>query len=125
MCTLNHCVLTVDDERTLLACVSPPQHKDHRLFFLVDQRDDVVRECLPAVSLMTSRFTLTHGESGVQHEHTLFSPMCEVPVRRNVRANVVVEFGEDVSQRRWESHPVLNRETEAVRLASTVVRILA
>jgi hypothetical protein len=66
-----------------------------------------------------------NGQRGVKEQHALASPTFEIAMVWDGDAEVVVQFGVYVPQRGRDAHTSADREGEAVRLAGTVVRVLA
>ena len=85
----------------------------------------MIGEGLPPVLLVRARSTTANGECGVEQQHALACPWFEIAVVGDRVAEVRVQLGVDVHQRRWHTHPVPYRETQAVRLVGAVVRVLA
>ena len=65
-----------------------------------------------------------HGERGVEQQHALFSPACEVAAFGHGCAEVLLYLLEDVLQRRRERHTVVHGEAESLCLSLLMVRIL-
>ena len=112
------------DERRFPARCRTPQQEHHRAGLGGDRGDDVVGERLPAATLMRSRGSLAHGESGVQQQHSLTCPMLEVAVRRDGATEVVAQFLVHVAQRRWHGNTASHGEAQTVGLPRAVIRIL-
>ena len=103
-----------------------PQQEDHFLALLVDDRDDLVGELLPAALGVRVGLAVLDREGGVEQEDALLRPLAEVAVLGHreldllVAAQVLVDVLERGRRRHWLEHA----EAEPVRLAGLVVGIL-
>ena len=83
-----------------------------------------IGEVAPTQHGMTVGLMGTHGQSGVEKQHSLSGPAFQVTTRWDRLFQVVLNFLEDVLKRRREGHTILNRETQSVGLPRLVVRVL-
>src|ERR1043165_1075647 len=113
------------DPRRLLLRIAPPEHEDDRTFLPVDLGDGGVGEALPAALAMRGGLAHAHGEHAVQQQHALLRPMFEKAVPRGRDPEIGLHLLVDVDQAWRDRCPGLHAEAEAVRLAGTVIGILA
>ena len=66
----------------------------------------------------------TDGQCGVEQQHALVGPAGQVSARRDVDAQVALDFLEDVLQRGRESHAVVHGEAKPMCLSGTMIGIL-
>ena len=122
---LQHEVLGRVDERRLLLRVAAPQHEHDRLCLRVDLADDRVGEALPAAVAVRGRAAHLDGQHAVEQQHALARPMFEQAVAGPRDA----EVDSPAPCRCWRGSAaggrLGDREAQAVRLARTVVRVLA
>ena len=119
-----HQMLVPVDEGPLLLGVSSPKD-EHQVFPLFGQgTDGGIGKLLPTLALVRTCLMGTDGERGIEQEHPLVGPTGEVSARRDVDAQVALDFLEDVLKGRREGHAVVHGETESVCLSGTVVRVL-
>ncbi len=74
-----------------------------------DGLDDGVGEALPALPLVGGGLPGPHGQGGVEEEHALPGPAVEAAVVGPLHADVALQLGEDVLQRRRERRPRAGR----------------
>lgn len=86
--------------------------------------DNVFGESFPAMVAMAAGAVGLDGKSIVKEEDALLCPAREIAVGGNRSAKVGVDFFEDVLEARWGLDVFIDRESEAVGLAWTVVRVL-
>ena len=67
----------VDELRLALGIAAPEDEHKARLL-LAERLDDGVGEAFPAPALMGAGLMLAHGEGGVEQEHALPGPACQV-----------------------------------------------
>lgn len=60
--------------------------------------DNSVSECFPAVAAMAESLMSTHAEAGVQQEHALLGPTCEVATNGNGSACLRLYLLQDIAQ---------------------------
>ena len=119
-----HEMLAAIDERCLALSITAPED-EHEVLALVAQRlDHSIGECLPPSLLMRTCLVCSHGECGIEEEYALLCPACEIACGRYWFAKIVVYLYEDVAQRRWEWHAVIDREAQSMCLSWFVIRIL-
>ena len=87
-------------------------------------KDNFIGKLFPAVILVRAGTVGTHGEGGVEQKHPLPRPAAKVAAFRNRLAKVVVDFLENIHQRRRKRHTVAHREAQAVGLVHIVIRVL-
>jgi len=105
--------------------LTAPEHEYDRPLPVVDNFDDPIRESLPALPLVRARPTAFHREHGVEQQHSVVGPRLKAPMARNDEPQVVVQFLEDVDQRRRNANARPNREAKSVPLTGPVVGVLA
>ena len=119
-----HQVLLAVDECTLLLGIGTPKD-EHQVLPLVGQcTDGCVGKFLPTLALVRACLVSTYGECGVQHQHALFSPSGEVSARRNLNAEVALDFLEDILKGGWKGHAVVHREAKPVCLSGAMIGVL-
>ena len=112
------------DERLFLDGKTAPQ-QEHQVFaHLREALDDGVGELLPANPRVACRHVGADRERSVEQKDSLVRPAFEVAVRRRVDSQVVVQFLEDVHERRGRLDTHGYGETQPVSLARIVVRVL-
>ena len=112
------------NELCLATCVRAPKHEDNVALGSLQSAYDVVGELFPTATLMRAGLMRPHGERSVEQQNALPRPTFEVARRRNGRADVALYLLEYVDERRRDAHSVIDRETQSVRLASVVIRVL-
>ncbi|MNM89882.1 hypothetical protein D3C81_1021240 [compost metagenome] len=85
----------------------------------------MVGEAFPAPALMRAGLALFHGQHRVEQQHALLRPGNQIPVVRTRNAQVGFDLFIDVEQRWRHRHARRHRETQAMRLALAVIRVLA
>lgn len=65
------------------------------------------------------------GEARIQEEDSLVRPVFKIAALRNGNSQIVVQFLEDVYERRGRFDAVGNREAQPVGLSRVVVRVLS
>src|SRR5919106_1421987 len=68
---------------------------------------------------------VAHRQGGIEQQDPSACPRFEAPVVGNRQAQIVVQLLMDVSERSWHRRVARDGEGQTVRLAGTVVRILA
>ena len=86
--------------------------------------DGGIGELLPAQRGMAVGLMGTHGQRGIEQQHTLARPPLQVAALRHRGAQVLLYLLEDILQRGRKGHTVLYREAQPVGLARLVVRVL-
>src|SRR6185437_5314649 len=87
--------------------------------------DGRIGEPFPAPVCMCAGATLLHRQHAVEQQHTAVGPGGETAVAGAGDAEVALDFLEYVVQRWRHPHAGAHREAQAMRLAGTVVGILA
>ena len=113
------------DEGCLAACGGAPQHEHEMLPVLAEQADDLVGEGLPPVSAMAEGLAGTHGEAGVEQEHTLAGPAAQIAALGDGGTGLGLYLLEDIAQRGREIHPVIHAEAKPMGLARAMIGVLA
>ena len=119
-----HVMLAGVDEPLLLDGVVAPKQEDEPLTLHRQPLDGAVSEGLPAVPLVRARLMRPHRERRVEQQHPLVGPRLQIPASRRHKSHIRDQLLEDVLQRLRNRHPVLHRETQAVRLPFPMVRVL-
>lgn len=107
---------------------SPSQKDDPFGPLLGDDVDDLLCELLPALVGMAVGKARTHRQACVQHQHAAVCPGRQQapPLRRWFETRVILfQRNIDILQRRGRLARGPNGEAESVRLAETVVWVLA
>ena len=87
-----------EDEAFLASCMGAPQDKHEWLFLRAEQFDDSIGERLPTTLVMRACLPCTHGEGGIEQQHSLCGPMLEVAVFGRDEPEIGLHFLEDVAQ---------------------------
>ena len=90
------------DEGGLATRVAAPKHEYKVFAVAVECLDSSVRKLAPTQSLVTVGLVGTYGKRGIEQQHSLSRPACEVTIARHGLAEVHFYFFEDVDER-WES----------------------
>ena len=114
---VNHC--------GLLAGGAAPENEGKSALAFVQYLDDTVGKALPTLPPMTVGLVRTDRENRVQQQHPLLCPVGQIPVFGDGNAFALMEFTEDVLERRRRRDAAANRETQAMSLAKPVIRILS
>ena len=113
------------DEGPFLLGIGSPKDEHQMLPLLGQNTDGGIGKFLPTLALVRACLMGTDGECGIEQEHPLVGPTGEVSARRDVDAQVALDFLEDVLKGRREGHALVHGETESVCLSGTVVRVLS
>lgn len=105
----------------------PPKQKHHLIALVIDHRDDLVRELLPAALGVGVGLAVLDGERGVEQEDSLLRPLAEVAVLGHSELDLLVaaQVLVDVLQRGRRGHGFEHAEAESMGLSGLVVRVLA
>ncbi|PAV66679.1 hypothetical protein WR25_01824 [Diploscapter pachys] len=114
----------VGDERRLLLRMRAPQQEHDRLRLGRNRADHRIGERLPPPAGMRRGASVLDGQHAVEQQHARPRPALQMPVARRGNAQIVVQFLEDVAQRRRHLHPRLHRKAQAMRLPRPMVRVL-
>ena len=87
--------------------------------------DGSIGEGLPTQGRMAVGLMGTDGQGGVEQQHSLFGPSCEIATRWDGCAEVLLNLLEDILQRRWKQHTVLYGEAQTMCLSWLVVGVLS
>ena len=113
------------DDLSLALGVASPKDK-HEVFTLGGKMtDDGISESLPSFALVRTGLMGSDGERGVEQQHALLGPTTEGACRGKGTTQVILDFLEDVDQRRGHLDAVLHREAEAFCLSGFMIGILA
>src|SRR3989344_1404783 len=93
--------------------------------FCGERTDSGIRELLPPLPLVTSRLRRAYGKCRVQEEYSLFCPMKQVRIGVRRPAQIARDFFKDILERRRCCNAFIYRETQAIRLTRSVIRILS
>ncbi len=115
----------VGDQGFLCACVAAPKNENDRGAFLIENGDDSVGEYFPAVPLVALRRSLSNGQRSVEQEYALLCPAGQLTAVGCGHSVFEIKLLENVFQRGWGLDTALNREAQPVRLALSVIGILA
>gem|GEM_PF-184630 len=113
------------NRRRLGLCMRAPQQEDLRRPVARDLLDDQVGERLPTHAGVAGRLPLLDRQHRIEQQHTLPRPAFEVARARRRDAEIALQFEKDVAQAWRHAHAIGHGERETVRLAGTVIRILA
>src|SRR6056297_3973870 len=119
-----HQMAVAVDAVPLALRLTAPEHEYRRSLAAVDNLDDAVRESLPAFSLVRAGLAALYREHGVEQQHTVVCPRLQAAVARDNEAEVIVQFLEDIDQRRRNPDARADREAQPVRLARPMIGIL-
>ena len=98
MSRLQHKVpCAVDDSPFALGIASPKDEDDARAL-LCKPADDGIGEFLPSPALVASRHMCPDGKRGVKEQYTLLCPSAQAAIGGRWRAEVVLDFLEDVDE---------------------------
>ena len=78
----------------------------------------------PTFAAMAAGEVGLDGECIIKEHNALFSPTCKVAIGWNWRANVVVDFLEDIFERWRKWYAGMYRKSKTISLARSVIRIL-
>ena len=112
------------DERLFRAGVGAPKDEHDVLPPLADDADDVVGKPRPAAVFVRIGLVRAHGQGRVQQQHALFGPLGKIARAWQGAAQLVVQFFEDIYERRGHGHALLHRKAQPVRLPLVVVGVL-
>ena len=118
-------MIGIRDHRLLALCRSAPQEEYHRLFALIEMRNDTIGKFFPADALMRVRLIFAHRQDCIEKKHTLLSPMPETTVIRHFAAEIALKLLEDIDERRRWFYARLDRKTQSVCLTRAVIRVLS
>lgn len=108
--------------------MSTPQKKHRSLALLGYFADQQIREKLPTPFGVASRSPFLHCQTGIQEQNTFLRPRQQTSCSDRKPLLDSCAFAhqllEDVAKRRRYCNPLGNREGQALRLATTVVRVL-
>ena len=112
------------DEGALLLCISAPKDEDKPLALGGQGADGGIGELFPPLTLMAASLMGTHGERGVEKEHSLLGPTGEIARLGDGDAQVALYLLEDVDQRGGKCHSIVDGEAEAMGLAGAMIGVL-
>ena len=84
------------DKRAFLYSIRPPEHKHQMLSIFSKVADDGISENFPSFPLMRAGAMCAHREGGVEEQHSLFCPTCEVAGSGYFGAYVVMNFFKNI-----------------------------
>ena len=117
------------NHRALGLRVRHPQHEHHGPRPLRHLADDGIGQPLPAPACVAGGLALFHRQAGVEQQHAVLRPLDQAAAglrkRRGRRAQIALQFLEDVAQRRRQRHTRRYRERQPLGLAAPVVGVLA
>ena len=113
------------DQRQFFLRRTAPEHKHHGTRKSADGPYDGVGEFLPAVFLMRARGMCADGQDGVEEQDPLFCPLFQRSAFRNRRAEIGVQFLEDVAERWRKFYTRTHRKGEPVRLPVVMIGVLS
>ena len=113
------------DDLALGLRVAAPEQKDQPFALAVEDIDHMVGEAFPAAALVATGLSFLDREHRIEQQHPLPCPRHQVAVGRTRQAEVTVQFLVDVVERRWHRDTRQHREAQAMRLAGTVIGVLA
>ena len=122
---LQHAMPAGVDHLALGLRVAAPEQEHQTFLFAIQHIDDVIGETFPALALMRAGAAVFHGQHRVEQQHAALGPGREIAMVGAGDAEIALDLLEDVIQRRRYRHAGTHRETQPVRLARAVVRILA
>ena len=105
--------------------IAAPEHVDQMFALRGQCTDGSIGERLPPQRGMAVGLMGPDGQRGVEQQYTLFSPARQVAREWYGRAEVLLNFLEDVLQRGRKLDAVLHREAESVSLTRLMVGILS
>lgn len=121
---LQHEVALVVDDETLALGIAAPEHKHQMLALAVEAADDGVGKRFPPAALMRTGTVGLHRQGGVEQQHALLGPAAQTAALGSGPPEVVLDFLENILQRRGLRHAVGHRETEALGLPRLMVGVL-
>lgn len=124
MRTAQHQVPTLVDERCLAACWCTPQEEHEMVAARAEQADDFVGERLPTLPTMAEGLMLSHGEAGVEQEHPLPGPACQVATHGDGGTRLGLYLLKDITQGRRKFHAIIDTETQSMSLTYPMIGIL-
>ncbi len=105
--------------------IAAPQQEDHPAVLGVDRAQHGVGELLPAFALVRVGLVRAHGQHGIQQQHPLLGPGDQAAVVGHVKLDVLMQFLEDIDQRRRSGHARAHRKCQPLGLVLFMIRILA
>ena len=105
-------------------CVCSPKHIYNSAAFCGKCADCCVGKFFPTLVLVRTCLMCPHRQGGIQQQHALFHPPCQVSVCRGRFSCVGLYFFEYVFERRRKSHSLCHRKTKPVSLPGFVIRVL-
>lgn len=120
-----HEVFIAVDHLPFFLRVGSPKQKHDTFLFIRYFPDDRIGENFPPLILVRSGAVCLYGECGIQQEYALLRPSIQVARRGNGFAQVIADLFEDVHQRWWNAHALANGEAETIRLARSMIGVLA
>lgn len=124
VCALQDKVAALVDECCLPSCRSTPKHEDKIVAALVKSGDGGVSKCLPTLAAMAESLMLADGKAGVQEEHALLCPSCQVAALRDRCSRLGLYLTKNVLERRREGYAVVHAKAKSVCLPRAVIRVL-
>lgn len=73
---------------------------------------------------MRTRLMRPHSQRGIEQQYALLSPAGQIARSRNVGSYVILDFLEDIHQRRRKRNTVVHRKAKTMGLSRSVIRIL-
>ena len=80
--SVNHCALAL--------CITAPQHKHQVLTTCIEQCDYLIREQLPAFTLMGIGIACLYSEHSIEQEDPLVCPGAEIAMSRNLQPQISI-----------------------------------
>ena len=118
-------ILMVRNQLFFRTGVGAPQNEHHRFITFIEHLDHMVRQDLPAHSVMGIGGALPDRQGRVQKQDALLRPRIEAAVIRRPAAEIRRHFLVDVLERRRNLDAGTDREGKAVGLAPAVIGILS
>ena len=113
------------NKRRFASCISAPEYKHVVLRSVGNKLYNAVGKPRPAAFGMGICKMFPYGKSGVQKQHALFCPLCQISAVGLGNSQIFVHFFEDVFQRGGKLDPFFNRKTQTVRLFGFVIGVLS
>ena len=121
---LEYQVLLAIDECSFGARIATPEHVNQSFAVGRQGLDGGVGEEAPAQPLVAVGHVGSHGQRGVEQQHPLLGPSCQVAIGGHVGPQVVSNLLEDVEQRGRHGHPFGHREAQSHGLSGLMVGVL-
>ncbi len=105
--------------------LTSPEDKDQVIPVLIELRDHSIRELFPALSPVRASPVVFHRQNAIEQKHALPRPGLQAAMSYRSHAQIAFKFLVDIDQGGRHRDTRLHRETQAMRLPGTVVRVLA